>query len=252
MAFELLQEELNKWSDSGHIAKFWWRDDDVQKPSAQLDKLLAINDKHHVSLSLATIPDGVQLALAECLEGRDQVCVLQHGFSHQNFAPASERKMELGWHRPAAQINAQIATGFADLQTLFGKHFVPAMVPPWNRIDPRVIAGLHAAGLHGLSTLGPREQIFPVEGVKQINVHVDIINWKQGRSFAGDEACVAQMISHLCAKREGRADIEEPTGIMSHHLVHDAGCWGFLNAVFGFLNEQENTEVLDARTIFTA
>ena len=252
MAFELLQDELNKWSDSGRIAQFWWRDDDVQRPTAQLDQLLAISKKQGISLSLASIPHAVEPELGERLAAIDQVCVLQHGFSHQNFALATERKMELGWHRPAAQINAQIASGFAILQSLFGKQFVPVMVPPWNRIDPRVVVSLNAAGLKGLSTLGPRELVFPVDSVKQINVHVDIINWKQGRGFAGTEVCVAQIVRHLSAKREGRADPQEPTGIMSHHLVHDAGCWGFLDAVFGFLNEQENVQVLDARTLFTA
>ncbi len=251
MAFKLLQNELDKWAASSRVAEFWWRDDDAQKPSVQLDQLLAISDKHNVSLALATIPDGVQAGLVECLGGRDQVYVLQHGFSHQNFAPETERKMELGWHRSGTQIKTQIAAGFADLQTLFGEQFVPAMVPPWNRIDSRVVANLNAAGLKGLSTLGPRKQVFPVDGVKQINVHVDIINWKQGRRFAGAEACEIQIASHLSAKRERQADPQEPTGIMSHHLVHDAACWDFLDEVFEFLNAQKNVQILDVSSIFT-
>ena len=247
--FKPLYEELEKWSDAGKSADFWWRDDDVQKASEQLDKLLEISDRHQAAISLAAIPDGIAVSLAEKLIAHRGVSILQHGFSHRNYAPASERKMELGWHRPDEQIMTQIRSGKTCLQALFGKQFVPVMVPPWNRIDRRVVERLPEQGLHGLSTLGPRNSC-PVSGLKQINVHLDIIDWKNGRRFAGEEACLEQLIAHLSAKREGRADPGEPTGIMSHHLVHDAGCWKFLDDLFGFLAAQPTARVLAGHSIF--
>lgn len=248
--FESLNGELKKWSDSDKLAEFWWRDDDAQKPSAQLDQLLAIGDRHQVALSLATIPDGVEASLVDELSGRELVSILQHGYSHRNYAPETERKMELGWHRSSAQIMGQVHSGLTSLRTLFGEQFNAIMVPPWNRIDQRVVECLKGAGLNGLSTLGPRNQYCPVEGIKQVNVHVDIINWKQGRRFAGEAACIEQIVAHLSAKREGQVDSDEPTGIMSHHLVHDTGCWDFLDELFGFLACQSNAQVLAAGQIF--
>ncbi len=248
--FGLLTNELEKWSDTGKVAEFWWRDDDAQKPTAQLERLLTISDRHQAAVSLATIPHGVQTSLAEVLSGSDLVSILQHGFSHRNYAPATERKMELGWHRPGEQILEQIQSGLSDLKALFGERLVPVLVPPWNRIDLRVVKRLEKAGLRGLSTLGPRKQSHADEGLKQVNVHVDIINWKQGRCFAGERNCMEQIVAHLSAKREGRADPDEPTGIMSHHLVHDAGSWAFLDEMFGFLVSQPGTCLLGARKIF--
>jgi hypothetical protein len=144
----------------------------------------------------------------------------------------------------------QVHSGLTSLRSMFGEQFIAVMVPPWNRIDHRVVECLKGAGLSGLSTLGPRNQRCPVQDIKQINVHVDIVNWKQGRCFAGDAACIEQIVAHLSAKREGRVDSDEPTGIMSHHLVHDTGCWDFLDELFGFLACQPNARVLAAGQIF--
>lgn len=250
MMFKPLIDELQKWADAGNVAGLWWRDDDVQKPSVQLERLLAISGRHQAAVSLAAIPDGVQSSLADELTGRDYVNILQHGFSHRNFAPATERKMELGWHRSGEQIMGQISTGLTALAALFGAQLLPVLVPPWNRIDLRVVDRLKLTGLCGLSTLGPRKHSYIAEGLKQINVHVDIIDWKQGRCFAGERNSIEQIVAHLGAKREGRADSDEPTGIMSHHLVHDAGCWSFLDDLFGFIQSQPAAHLFDARELF--
>lgn len=249
--FSGLIDELNIWSDNGKVAEFWWRDDDVQGPSEQLDQLLAISEKYQVALALAAIPDGVDVLLADRLSRHERVSVLQHGFSHRNFAPSSERKMELGWHRPGGEIQTQIESGKCGLHVIFGEQFIPVLVPPWNRIDARVVALLNKAGITGLSTLGPRKQYSPAKGLIEVNVHVDLINWKQGRSFAGAAACIEQIIKHLCAKREAHVDSDEPTGIMSHHLVQDAGCWDFLEQVFELLKSHESATIVDARSCFS-
>lgn len=248
--FEALEEELLLWSNAGDIAQLWWRDDDTTRASAQLDELLEISTRYAAPLSLATIPDGVENSLAQSVADHKQLTVLQHGFNHQNFAPADVRKMELGWHRPAEEIMAQLKTGIENLQSSFGGQFLPIMVPPWNRIDERVIARLKGIGFCGLSTLGPRKTSGMCAELIVVNVHVDIINWQQGRCFAGYEVCEAQIVAHLSAKRTGRVDAHEPTGIMSHHLVHDDGCQQFLASLFDFLGEHPAVALLDAKTVF--
>lgn len=245
-----LNNELEKWTDLGMTAEFWWRDDDVQRPSAPLTRLLSISEKYDAPLALAAIPDGVAPLLSQALSSCEGVSVLQHGFSHQNFAPDTERKMELGWHRSELEITAQIKLGKEKLDALFGRQFVSVMVPPWNRIDSRVITCLPDLGLVGLSTLGPRKHTMPVDGLRQVNVHLDIIDWKNGRRFAGPDRCLHQLVTHLSAKREGRADIAEPTGVMSHHLVHDSASWDFLEALFSILGQHQNAVVLGAKDCF--
>ena len=99
------------------------------------------------------------------------------------------------------------------------------MVPPWNRIGAGVEAALPALGFRGLSTFGPR----PAAGPGYLNTHIDIIDWHGGRGFAGEAACLATATGHLSDRRTGRCDPEEPTGLLTHHLVHDAGCWQFVD-----------------------
>lgn len=235
LIFGALDEELRRWADTGQKAEIWWRDDDAQQPGAELDRLLQISERTQVPLALAVIPQGVSTGLVDVLAMHERVCVLLHGFSHQNHAPENERKMELGCHRETSLILQQLTLGCAELEVMFGRHFLPVLVPPWNRIDARIVAGLREAGLRGLSTLGPRSAPCPVAGIQQINVHVDIINWREGRVFAGEGASVERLTAHLRARREGVVDPLEPTGIMSHHLVHDAACWKFLDQLFEFL-----------------
>jgi len=241
--FKHLAEELDHCATAGQLAQFWWRDDDAQILTPELMRLLDLSAQHQAPLSLATIPHGIDGNLVDVVQGLKQVSILQHGYSHQNFAPPEQRKMELGWHRPIAGIDADIARGFSCLAGRFGAQFVPLMVPPWNRIDARVVAGLYEIGLRGLSTLGPRSGAEVAPGLRQINVHVDIMNWKDGRCFAGEATCVSQIIAHLRAKREGRADAGEATGIMTHHLVHDQGCWDFLDTLFEFLNQRADVKL---------
>ena len=248
--FERLSEELDRWDEQGLSPRFWWRDDDVQRPGAALERLLNISSRWRMPLALASIPRGVDTGLAEVLRDFARVHVLLHGYSHQSHAPASERNMELGGHRPCGRIRAEIEQGLHAFQELFGAQFVPVLVPPWNRIHPEVLECLAQTEILGLSTLGPRKQDCPLPGILQANVHVDIMNWKQGRRFAGLESCIDQLLRHLDAKRLGRADRQEPTGIMSHHLVHDEACWAFLEDLFAFLHERPGVQVESASTLF--
>ena len=53
-------------------------------------------------------------------------------------------------------------------------------------------------------------------------------------TVGGESTALAAAIGHLAAKRAGAADDEEPTGLLTHHLVHDPGCWAFIRR---FVNE---------------
>ena len=101
------------------------------------------------------------------------------------------------------------------------------LAPPWNRIAPEVTALLPSLGFRGLSTFKPRAARDAAPGLLQVNTHADIIDW-QTRAFAGDDLALGAVVTHLADRRLGRADADEPTGILTHHLVHDAPAWSFL------------------------
>ncbi|HEY7688700.1 MAG TPA: hypothetical protein VH835_08410 [Dongiaceae bacterium] len=178
--------------------------------------------------------------------GNPQLAILQHGFAHHNHAPPGEKKAELGSHRPAAGILSELADGRTRLQRLFQQQFLPALVPPWNRIDPAVRAGLPAIGLPFCSAYGARRR----GDRSAINTHADIVDWHHGRGFVGEAAALSLITGHLAARREGRADPDEPTGLLTHHLVQDEACWSFLGDFVYRLSACKGARWLAGTTIF--
>ncbi len=224
-AWATLTAELDRWATVGRVASFWWRDDDAVAATPALGSLIALSERHKVPLALAVIPQGAETGLADRLaRSAAPVCVVQHGYSHGNHAAPGEKTAELGDHRDAAIVAAELAVGRDRLSALFADRFLPVMVPPWNRIGPGAEAALPPLGFRGLSTFGRR----PAAGLGYLNTHVDIIDWRGSRGFAGEAACLEAAIGHLSDRRTGRCDPDEPTGLLTHHLNHDPACWKFV------------------------
>lgn len=236
-AFQPLIDELDAWAADGREATLWWRDDDAVDGSSALDRLLDLQAARAVPLGMAVVPMGATRALAARLETATQITVLQHGYAHRNHATDKEKKIELGAHRRADHVIAELAMGWQQLESLFGALARPALVPPWNRMAPYLVPLLPELGYCGLSALTPRAKAQPVAGLTQVNAHADIMNWKPTREFAGRGEGVRRIVAHLAARRRHAVpDPDEPTGILTHHLVHDATAWRFLDELFALLN----------------
>lgn len=217
---------FDRFRAAGRAATFWWRDDDAARPDPALDRLLALADGRPIAL--AAIPAALEPALARDLaDGPRELALLPHGFRHRNNAPPGEKKAEFGPHRPVDAMLAEIAQGWARLRDLAGPRAAAIFTPPWNRIAPALAARLPEAGMAGLSTVKPRA---PGDAGRRINCHLDLIDWKGGRRFVGETAALAALIRHLTDRLEGAPGVDptEPTGLLTHHLDHDAGCWDFL------------------------
>lgn len=218
--------ELDAWAAAGRAAEFWWRDDDAAAPAPALERLLRSQRAGGVPLMLAVIPAKATEALVQRLAGEPEVVVVQHGWAHLNHARPGRSKAELGPDRPPAFVLGELARGQISLDRLFGPSWLKVLVPPYNRIATAVIGGLAGAGYEGLSTDRPRRAA-TVHGTTQVNVHIDIMDWT-ARAFLGDGPCLDQALAHLVAKRTGRADPDEPTGLLTHHLAHDEPAWPFI------------------------
>lgn len=229
-----LDRELEAWGRADETATLWWRDDDAVAPTPELDRLLeqaALAADRPLPLSLAVIPARATSALAQRLAQCPHVAVLQHGYAHANHAPEAAKKMELGPHRPIASVLAELQTGRKRLADLFDNRVLPALVPPWNRIDAAVTRRLPEIGIAGLSTYGPRPAREAAPGVGQVNTHVDILAWRGARGFIGETAALDLLIRHLGQRRRREVDPSEPTGLLTHHLVHDEAAWRFLTTL---------------------
>lgn len=226
--WRVLRDELDRWADAGRCATFWWRDDDAAKAHPALDRLLALADETATPLALAVIPAALDEDAAAAIAGSARARVLQHGYAHVNHEADTRRKAELGPARPAEATLAELDCGRARLADAFGARALPVLVPPWNRIASAVVAGLAALGFVGLSTYGARESARTEAGVRKVNTHIDIIDWRGTRGFVGVAEALALALDHLRARRAGRVDADEPTGLLTHHLVHDRAAWDFV------------------------
>ncbi|HKU96857.1 MAG TPA: polysaccharide deacetylase family protein [Vineibacter sp.] len=250
----LLDDELARWSDTGRVATLWWRDDDAIAPTAELDRLLAMRDAYDLGLALAVIPATMDAALATRLHDQPaSVSVLQHGYAHQNHAAAGEKNVELGPHRPAPVVIGELGTGQMAMAQTFGARFLPVMVPPWNRISPALIPVLREIGFRGLSTYTARTRVEPVRGLLQVNTHVGPIGWRPRRGFLGDEQIITTLVEALRARRVAAPTspvADEPTGVLTHHLVHDDDIWTFLDRLWKRLRVHPAVRIVPPVEIF--
>ena len=222
-----LTDELDAWRAEGRTASLWWRDDDAAAPTPALDRLAGLAREHEVTVGLAVIPGLAESALAPWLESVPAE-VLQHGWAHRNHAAPGEKKSELGGRRAPDEVTAELTRGFRRLGEIAGDRLRPVLVPPWNRIDPALIPVLSRTGFRGFSTYGPRSGAEPAPGLRQANCHVDVVEWRGGRGFVGCGQALGLAIGHLAARRARSVDPAEPTGLLTHHAVHEESTWTFV------------------------
>lgn len=251
-AWARLGAELDAWKDAGRSATLWWRDDDAGDATAPLHRLIALAQRHEAPLGLATVPAWATPALADAVNRAGPiVTVLQHGYAHANHAPLGQKKFELGPERPAPIVVAELAQGWQLLEQRFGARVWPALVPPWNRMAPYLPPFIAELRFKGLSQFGPRTRRQPVKGLTQVNTHVDIVHWKgPAPRFAGAAKLIDEFTLHLSARRSGKDDPDEATGLLTHHAAHDAACWDFLEALFERLKQHAAVRWLAAPAVF--
>jgi len=244
--WDALARECDAWAEIGRPVELWWRDDDAIADTPALRRLLAIAT---VPLSLAVIPARLEPSLAPLLSGQGSVSVLQHGFDHTNRAAEGAKKSEFPATRPWPEIAHDLQAGRERLAAAFGAEFVPALTPPWNRIDAGHAARLRDLGYCGLTAYLARKP-GKAPGLIQVNTHVDVIDWHGTRGFLGLGPTLALLTGHLAAKRLGEADSTEPSGLLTHHLVHDTETWEFLGDLLDWCAKRPNVEWRSAADLF--
>lgn len=204
----------------------WWRDDDAVAPTDTLARLLDAAAAVGVAPVLAIIPADLDDGLPAWLARWPGVRAAPHGWSHANHAPPTDKKAELGAHRPLETVLADVAKGWARVSAAFGGQALPLAVPPWNRFHPDLPHRLPEVRLAALSAYGGRP--FGASAAR-VDTHVDLIAWKAGRGFVGEAAAVDAAVAALEAARTGGKT--EPIGILTHHLVEVEAAAAFLTSL---------------------
>lgn len=227
--FKPVRAELDIWHKDGQRAQLWLRDDDAVAPSDALTRLVSISGAAKVPLLLCVVPETTSNALRTALEAQQHVWVAVHGFGHHNHAPPGEKAQELGPHRPVMEVVSELQQARAKLLDLYGKRLSGILVPPWNRISPKVVAHLPQIGFSGISTFGSAYEAGGLYNLVQLNTHLDIIDWK-GTRGGRDPEWLANELAKLLQR--SRLDGAAPIGVLAHHLVHDELAWNFLEELF--------------------
>ena len=227
-----LTRELAQWRAEGRDLPVWWRDDDARMATPALDRLVTLSARLDLPLHLAVVPEDAGPSLRDVAR-LPHVIPLVHGWAHRNHAPAGEKKSEFPQDRAEAYGEAVAARD--RLAALFGDDLLPVFVPPWNRIGDDLVPRLAGLGYAGLSTFTPRRDRLAAPGLVRINTHLDPIDWRGGGGLLAEDALTALLVGLLQDRRHGRTDATEPLGLLTHHLVHDAAIWSFVERVSGRL-----------------
>jgi hypothetical protein len=220
----LLAAELRRWTRQGRRPQLWWRDDDARAPTPALARLVDCAAPDSIPLALAVIPARLDGALAQWLKAHPQISVLQHGVDHLNGGPL-DRPSQFGRQAPAAQIAARLRLGWAQLEAFDRR--LPIYVPPWNDLQPNVLAALQAAGFKGVSAWAGRRE------AARLDTHLDVMRWQPAPRFVGRGKFLDRLRRALALRRRQR-DWDEPIGLLTHHLDHDEAAWSFLGDLLAF------------------
>jgi hypothetical protein len=216
-----LQRELRRWRAAGRQAYLWWRDDDAREVTPALRRLLAVAEKWHVPLTLAVIPDGDTLSLRSVLEGRS-VEVIQHGVDHCNrLEGVGAGEFPPSWSR--LRVTTQLRAGWARLRVL--PDALPVFVPPWHDVHPQLPASLRDCDFLGWSAWAGLEHN---NALPRIDTHIDLLRWRGGARFRG-QSLILKALRNFLMERRRSGDWDTPIGLLTHHLVHDAAAWHYLD-----------------------
>jgi hypothetical protein len=225
-AWAALDRELDLWAIAGHQAYFWWRDDDAVEVTPALEQLLALQDAVQVPMALAVIPSLASAELAKRIAAYPAITPLQHGFAHTNHAAPGEKKSEFPSSRPLAARLHDLQEGRARFAALFPN--APAVfVPPWNRYGSDLVPHLPPTGFEALSAFRIREDYWALHGrLVQVNTHIDPVGWRQPQT----DGCSSALRDALRALQviRSNAAAQQPLGLLTHHLRHDAAQWAFI------------------------
>jgi hypothetical protein len=224
---ERLLAELDAWEREGRTATLWWRDDDAADATPALDRLLELSERHAVPVAVAVIPARATPALQDRLARAATVTVLQHGYAHTNHAAPGQKKSEYPATRSIEEVRQEIDRGRQGLREFHGR--APVFVPPWNRCAPDLPSLLAESGFMALSGFGAAHNI---SRLLCLNCHADVTAWRSTRGFAGTRNIADGLLTDLMHRRSKRRGEDLPTGLLTHHLVHDEETWAFLDTLF--------------------
>jgi hypothetical protein len=235
-----LEAELARWRRAGRGAQFWWRDDDAQRLTPALVRLLDQAKQAGTPLTLAVVPVGCDPDLATHLRDRSDVTIAQHGVDHCN-ASSADRPSQFDDSTPVEAVALAIQAGAVALEDF--RRVLPIYVPPWNAVQPNVQAALEWLSIGGLSAFGQ------AASPSRIDAHIDLMRWGARPRFLGRQRFFRRL-RRLLQDRRRAGHWAEPIGLLTHHLAHDEPAWRFLRALLDWAPLRQTVQWRSAGELF--
>jgi peptidoglycan/xylan/chitin deacetylase (PgdA/CDA1 family) len=240
--FDCILEKFARQIDQAGTVKkqiqFFFRADDIGVPSKNFDRMMQLFIAYEVPLCLAVVPVWMTgkrwQAMEEYQEKASRLfCWHMHGYGHKNYE-RNKKKHEFGPTRAKSDIFRELTNGRDRLLSLMGSAFTPVFTPPWNRCSQETLMALKQLDFKGVSrSYGASPP--PIDGLKDMVVHVDLHTRKDKTSDLGREKLVEEFNTGV---------LSEACGIMLHHMRMDQAAFAFLEALLGFLTTDSRIKLV--------
>ncbi len=219
----LLIRRIDELRKTGRKVWIWFRDDDISSFEPTLEDVLRFFSSKQIPVLLGVIPERLVLSHSGAITAYNGVSIGQHGFSHNNYAPAGQDCSELCDDRDVGTVLAEQRAGRAILKNAFGEKFTDILIPPWSEISDTVYEKLAGEGYAAFSI--SFKNGYSKFGTPEINAQVDLIDWsgfeddiwRSDEHFGGEDFAVWQLLTEMdCLLGDPRND-EAVIGILLHH-----------------------------------
>ncbi len=230
-----LIDELSLWEKAGKRPRLFLRDDDAVENTPALQILFQFCQRFKAPVLLASIPRPAKESLGAAVRDFPLATGAVHGFAHVSHSGKGEKPCELGSNRALTTVLSQLREGRAKLEDLFDGRISGLLVPPWNRIHDGVASYVHETGFTGISAHGWLVQK-PPHSLAVVNAHIDIVHWSGGQRGRKWQWVAGELAK---AFHEARLRGFRATGILAHHLAHDAQAWTVLDEIGKFAADND-------------
>ena len=217
-----LKFSIKSQINSDRKVLFWWRDDDISDVTEGLTNILMISEIYKIPIYISVIPERISDDAISLINEYSNISVLQHGYSHNNYAKEGEPLSEFGLDRDIKLQLDEIKLGFEKLRNSFNDKFLPIFVPPWNHIASPIINELSELGFRGVSCLGNNLSEYP--NLFNNNVKIDIHSWQtksetEYKSFCKEYSLIIKEISDLITNTKDSHTSDISIGLLTHSQI---------------------------------
>lgn len=215
MISESLKNEISNYINKFNL-KIWFRCDDVGINHPNFTRLNHLLKENNVKSYYAVIPELLDEKVIEQINKNKNVLIMQHGIRHQKNSPLQIEIID-----DESVINSCIQ-GHYKLNDIFKNKYTHILCPPWNKLDKgaEVKLSKHYKGLSCYKN-------YKSEFSKDINVNLDIINWK-AEEYMGHGEVFCKMQS-LC---------EGYIGFCLHHFQMNEEAFEFVEYIVKNFNDK--------------